>query len=392
MKNNLFVIFLLVSGVAEGQTSGATLRDINYNYLYNPEEKFSFDLKPVRLSGGWKILYAFHSSDTSTHASEFNIEWQGRDGLSTSESVNFSDKVDNGVVTSKNGFAGSLTIPFSEAPKVIVAKVINTLQKKAWIFSVTLEEKYPVNNYLVTADGPITKSYFKVGKSLSFAERRESWVVSYYNDNFPAGAPAFSEAQAKVPRVIKADSVFQLFSDTIRFFSKGIFLFQEDTLQSDGFALRAENDFPRYTLVQNLPGPLIYICTKQEYDKLELAKADKKTFDRTVLTITGNTERAKKLMRNYFRRVELANLYFTSYKEGWKTDRGMIYIIFGLPNEVYKFFDREVWKYKNELFDITFNFTKSTSVFDPDNYVLIRDNKYKETWYEVIDLWRNARF
>ena len=32
---------------------------------------------------------------------------------------------------------------------------------------------------------------------------------------------------------------------------------------------------------------------------------------------------------------------FTSYKQGWKTDKGMIYIIFGAPDEVLKDGERE---------------------------------------------------
>jgi hypothetical protein len=97
-------------------------------------------------------------------------------------------------------------------------------------------------------------------------------------------------------------------------------------------------------------------------------------------------------MRSYFKRVELANQFFSSFKEGWKTDRGMVYIIYGIPDEVYKFKDREVWKYKSSTYKASFDFVRSGTLFDPDNYVLIRDNKFKETWYEVVDLWRNARF
>ena len=130
----------------------------------------------------------------------------------------------------------------------------------------------------------------------------------------------------------------------------------------------------------------------QTFDKVKAAKGDKKAFDRVVLSVTGNTERARNLMRNYFKRVEWANYYFTSYKEGWKTDRGMIYILFGLPEEVYKFSDREVWNFKSPSLKVTFTFVKSSTLFDPDNYVLIREKKFQETWYEKVDLWRNARF
>jgi hypothetical protein len=70
----------------------------------------------------------------------------------------------------------------------------------------------------------------------------------------------------------------------------------------------------------------------------------------------------------------------------------MIYILFGLPDELYRFSDREVWTYKNQFLNATFNFVRSQTLFDPDNFVLIRDKKYQDTWYEKIDLWRNSRF
>ena len=172
----------------------------------------------------------------------------------------------------------------------------------------------------------------------------------------------------------------------------GLYLIQKDTASTEGFAFRVEEDYPRLAKIESLADPLIYVCTKQEFDRIKLAKGDKKAFDRVILSITGDTERAKNFMRNYFRRVELANEFFTSYKEGWKTDRGMIYIIFGLPDQVFRFTDREVWTYKNNTYKITFDFVKSSTLFDPENFVLVRDKKFQETWYEVIDLWRNARF
>jgi GWxTD domain-containing protein len=388
MKHFITALLLMASVMAQSQA----LRDINYSFLYNPDERVSCNLKPVRMGDSWKVLYSFNLRDTSVSTTaDYSIEWQGRDGLSSKEgsSVNF-EVVDANRSSLK--LSGSLRIPFAEAPKILVAKISSKVTRQGYLFYVNLDPNYPVNNYLISQNQINFKPY-AVNQQNSFGEKDGNWVVSYYNDRFPAAAPAFSEAQARVTKAWQADSVFNLTGDTnINLFSNGLFLFQKDTLSAEGFAVRAESDYPRYSLIQNLPGPLIYICTKQEYDRLELAKGDKKAFDRTVLSITGDADRAKKLIRDYFRRVELANTYFTSYKEGWKTDRGMIYIVFGLPNEVFRFNDREVWSYSNGSFSASFDFTKSPSVFDPDNYVLIRDKKYQTTWYEVIDLWRNVRF
>jgi GWxTD domain-containing protein len=48
---------------------------------------------------------------------------------------------------------------------------------------------------------------------------------------------------------------------------------------------------------------------------------------------TPGTE-ANELMEEYYRRVNYANTSFRGLREGWKTDMGMVYIVFGAPNEI----------------------------------------------------------
>ncbi|HAE87725.1 TPA: hypothetical protein DCG86_06850, partial [Candidatus Marinimicrobia bacterium] len=40
------------------------------------------------------------------------------------------------------------------------------------------------------------------------------------------------------------------------------------------------------------------------------------------------------LMNEYFHRIELANQLFSGFLDGWESDRGMIYTIFGEPDDV----------------------------------------------------------
>ena len=148
--------------------------------------------------------------------------------------------------------------------------------------------------------------------------------------------------------------------------------------------------FPKLTKIEDIPDPLIFVCAKEEHDELVAAGNDKAKVDKVILDITRDKDRAKNFMRSYFRRVELANTYFTSYKEGWKTDRGMIYLIFGLPDEVSRTGPTEVWYYKN--YKERFTFVKNGSVYDPNNYILQRSNKFTELWFNTVDLWRKSRF
>jgi len=365
------------------------LRDINYNYLYDPGHSFSFFTTAARSEDQWKIAYALELKDTTTKLNDLSIQWELRKDLGEKE----GEIISTGIHEKRNRYdlSGIINLPSSTSGSIVVAKVVRITANQAWIYYHYLEPKNPVNTLLQTVDGPYLTEHVDVGNSLSLADSGK-WIASFYNDNFPAAAPAFSETQARVSPRLRVDSLARIEGGTpFRFFEKGLYLFQQDTSVAEGIAILAHDDYPRFSRVQNLPGPFIYICTKQEYDKLEASNGDKKTFDRTVLTITGDANRARTLIKNYFRRVELANTYFTSYKEGWKTDRGMIYIIFGLPEQVFRFGDREVWKYDNADVKVTFNFTKAPTLFDPDNYVLIRDNRYRERWYQVVDLWRNAR-
>lgn len=388
MKKILVVVFLFaaLSGLSQ------PLRDINYEYLYNPDATVLLHLKPVRTADSFTILYHLQVRDTVGLMDNWSVVWETRNMLGDKEGASITL---NNEMSSRtfNGLHGRGTIPLAGAPKFLVGKVLNNTVRRAWLFYTTLETNYPVNNFLEQNRIAITQPFVKVGEQAGLGLPSVGSIVSYYDHNFPAAAPAFSEAQARVSAVMEVDSVFRVSSgEPINFRMEGLYLIQQDTSALEGLAFRAQDDYPQYSKLSSLPDPLIYITTRQEYERLQATNGNKKAFDRIILNIAADTDRARILMRSYFRRVELANRYFTSYKEGWKTDRGMIYIIFGVPDEVFRFEDREVWNYDNERFKIRFNFSKASSLFDPDNYVLIRDKKYEGTWYEVIDLWRNARF
>jgi GWxTD domain-containing protein len=378
------VLFLLtIAGHAQ------PLRDINYNFLYDPAQRISAVIKVTKNPEGFVNFFKIQWKDT---ASQFTVKWELRNMLSDKEGTLISeDKITSNKIP--GGLTGKVSVALSGLSQILVAKLTNETEKKAWLFHRILDPAYPVNGYLVSGGEEILEPFAKAGKQISFQGPSGVSTITHYSDNFPTSAPIFSETQAKVSRQMKADSVFTITTaEPVVFSQTGLYLIQHDTAAAEGVAFRVQEDYPRLAKIESLADPLVYICTKLEFDKIKAAKGDKKAFDKVILGITGDTERARDFMRSYFRRIELANLFFTSYKEGWKTDRGMCYTIFGLPDEVFKFADREVWNYKSSSYKITLTFAKSGTIFDPDNFVLIRHRKYQDTWYEVIDLWRNARF
>lgn len=106
-----------------------------------------------------------------------------------------------------------------------------------------------------------------------------------------------------------------------------------------------------------------YIARKKDYEKIKNADQGErleafqrywKKFDPTPGTI------ANEAMDEYYSRVEMANQRFTGFRDGWKTDMGMIYIIFGPPNDVERHpFDSgykpyEIWYYHTINREFTF--------------------------------------
>jgi GWxTD domain-containing protein len=84
---------------------------------------------------------------------------------------------------------------------------------------------------------------------------------------------------------------------------------------------------------------LQYIATDKELKKMRNAKSQADKQKRFMefwksKDPSPNTTR-NEVMNEYYRRIEYANKnYSTQYTRGWKTDMGMVYIIFGLPNNV----------------------------------------------------------
>jgi GWxTD domain-containing protein len=386
------LVFLLLVSFCSLASHGQALRDINYGYMYEPSEPVALYIQPVRSENQWRILYKLEPSDSSHHIEDFLLRWDLRSSLVEKEGTAVkAESITETVVN--NSREGEIVLPVEVDPQILVAKVLNNLAKRVWIYYKILQPNYPVDGYLVSGGRVVFTPYVHAGSTITIAGQQRDAIISYYKHEFPAAVPPFSEGMGRVSSALKPDSIYTLpANQPLTLTALGLYLVQRDTTSGNGFSFRVVDDYPRYATVESLSDPLIYLCTKQEFDRIKSAEGNKKAFDKVILSITGDADRARDLMRNYFRRVEWANYYFSSYKEGWKTDRGMIFVLFGLPDELFRFEDREVWSFNNKAVKATFDFVRSSTVFDPDNYVLVRESKLKEIWYSKIDLWRNARF
>ncbi|MFB6305831.1 MAG: GWxTD domain-containing protein, partial [Flavobacteriales bacterium] len=175
---------------------------------------------------------------------------------------------------------------------------------------------------------------------------------------------------------------------------KGFHHFRFDTTSKKGLTLfRFQKGFPHVTTVKSMMGPLRYITSNSEYDNLKSSINFKNEIDEFWIENAGTKKRAKKLIKDFYKRVEIANKNFTSHTEGWKTDRGLIYIIYGKPNVVNKTKGHEVWVYGEDRFQESFNFRFKhiKNPFTDNDYLLNRNQLYQSSWYRAVETWRNGR-
>ena len=207
--------------------------------------------------------------------------------------------------------------------------------------------------------------------------------------------PPFSEEPRK-PFDYLTDSSFTLslengHSDFFQLPKQGFYFFQPDTASLNGITLyRNYNGYPRVTSPLRMVESLRYLTSAQEFKQLVNNSSQKIAVDSFWVAMAGGPDRAVELIRTYYHRVEEANRLFFSYCEGWKTDRGMIYIAFGQPNVVFRSDEQELWVYgeASNYRSMRFVFEKVLNPFTANDYILEHQTYYKDYWYNAVQKWR----
>jgi GWxTD domain-containing protein len=196
------------------------------------------------------------------------------------------------------------------------------------------------------------------------------------------------------------------YSDTlpIMFPRRGIYLFTTGRKNKEGLTLFNMGDtYPAVNTPETMIEPLAYLASRDEIAGLKSALKPKVALDDFWIKCGGNVDKARELIRIYYTRVYYSNYYFASYKEGWMTERGMIYIIYGPPDKVYKTAEGESWGYrKPELkskwggrYSVTedylyFNFKKRENRYSDNDFFLSRSETLVTFWDQAVSSWKKG--
>ncbi len=220
-------------------------------------------------------------------------------------------------------------------------------------FDIERKLSFSVNDFLITNKNgiPYSEKWLCDSDTFKIILRKnipKEWKFSWYPNTFKIASPPYSMTTNKDFVIPSPDSIrVKWVCDTCLFVlnRKGILHVFRDTI-GNGFTLfNFSTTYPKMKRPSELLQPIRMLTSQKEFNELNILSDKKEAIDKFWLNTSGNADRARELIRVFYSRVFLANTYFTSYTEGWKTDRGIIYIIFGLPTTIYKAPNLEQWIY-----------------------------------------------
>ncbi len=394
--------------------SGSRLSQPDYTYLYNPEQKLiKPDLKVYHNSADSSTLYFRIKADDILYGkmqSDSNLttrllmkykvyDYENKDVLLDSATIGLIDRGQNENTDYLQGKV-NMYMPIGKLYRLRIYfrdeyKDLNTVYEQLYDKRLNGNQEF----YLLKQNGKIVYNAVATKNNSISVHKSPLITTTNYeldsaNHQFKMTPPPFvmDAGQQQINFSYRSNLVFE---DSLLISNIGRL---NRLIPADSQLLRMhffyfQDDYPYITELEQMIEPIRYISTTAEYKRIKNALNLKKEIDAFWMKIGKDENTAKSLIREYYKRVEIANRYFGTYREGWKTDRGIIFIVYGQPSTIYKDLNSESWIYgeENNILSVKFTFRKIRSEESDNIFILQRSEDYKSNWYRAVDDWRQGR-
>jgi GWxTD domain-containing protein len=379
--------------------------DQNMAHFYGRNPPFSVDFSVVAsvdevlVFCGLSFQFPEFPADKTGFWEKYCISYQLRPGFESSR-VLLKDTLRQDMLIPGSGSRPvfQISLPGAEQNRLLVVKIRHRFatEESAFFCSIPAQDSPELSPFaLFKGKIPVTGRLARTGDTLNircFDYRKASVRVEFNPIPDAVAMPPMATVSLLDSTPPDTYPVITSLNEP-RVFRKPGYYQVKDSEGSGGFGfLLTEADFPLLTRPQELIPPLVYISSRDERRELQNPDNPKLALDQFWLKISPQKDRAREIIRKYYLNIEDANRHFSQYKEGWKTDRGMVMAIFGPPYQVFRSEDSEVWVYdkghgpENAVF---YFFRKRAGNF-ADIWELKRLSDYDKIWYGVVDLWRKG--
>jgi len=420
-----FIICCVVIGMAAGCSSSkkASTEDTQGQMasLYNPS-KLSLhpDFSIYHESNNYSVLY-IRAYPSELRFNETNAESEYRAMLLVKYELigleenggEESDVIDSASVVYKlrereersPAFFASLNIPVRQGNRYLIKVETTDLNRGSMGLEYLYMDKTDPNsaqNFKVVSSFsgyPKFMRFFLTGEKF-YVQYRDRGVDSIYVDYF-----RLTNELPRPPITATSDYTMNYVPDTSYVFPmldtvdydlrlEGMYHVKVDKEQDEGLTLfNFGGSFPEVKTPRELMEPIFYLATLAEYRDLRTEPNMKLAVDDYWLRLGNSVEKSRELIRIYYNRVIYSNLYFTSNKEGWKTDQGMVFILFGPPKRIQLTGSGESWYYyaKRKSKVVEFKFQREQDAFSDQNMMWQRSTDSQMYLNEAIRSWRNGK-
>ena len=407
MRLMRFPLLGLVSFQLSSCTSQKPISDQNFAQQYAQSATVSCDFSVVAMPEEFRVFCSLSftrpEAEFAGFREKYRLEYQLRSTYESRRAL-LIDSLgpEQQIRTGSRNAVFQLSVPRKEnqPEQVLLLRLLHRHAAEEYAFicripSDAASDASPFALFRGNGRIPVAGNVAQAGDTLcirSFDFRHNEIVVGFT----PFSQQVAMPPMATVPLLDSAESqvypVSVKLNEPMVFRQPGYYLVSDPEKRTGfGFVVGADA-YPSLTKPEELVGPLIYISSREERKALFTQENPKRAVDDFWLKISPLKDRARELIRRYYLNVEEANRRFTSHKEGWKTDRGMVMAIFGPPAQVFHSQDLEVWVYEksqNPESAVFYFFRKRAANF-ADIWELKRLSDYDKIWYGVVDLWRKG--
>lgn len=411
-RNSLKLLLLVLVISCSGPSK---LSNVNLAYRYSNGLSFIFpDYRPVVAEGdSMRLLYEFLASDllyvtgdttaTASYAISYAIYRDMESKIIIDSGVHYLSCAQS--VDPLFKARGSISIFAPDSANYFMRIDFSDLNRNQSVTDIMTIDRtgiQPAGHFLLadaSTNAPLIRGFNDQPINVRIIQtggQKRPVYMRYFKSTYPMAEPPFSDDRQPVLSYVADESYLISVdeSDPIPLEKTGIYHFQYDTMVAEGYSFFVFNeDFPRLTNVNGLLESVRYLTTREEFSKISSSKNIKAAVDEFWIDKAGNRERARELIKAYYGRVQTANRLFTSYLEGWKTDRGLIFVIFGTPGTVYRSNNTETWLYSQTAGQptLSFVFEKKKNPFTDNDFMLRRNPYYDIPWYRAVETWRDGR-
>ncbi len=400
MKSFLsFLLFMICSMSWAQQRMSST----ELSYLYNEENEFLIRFQVASQGNDYKVYLNFMLNDGNVRITDYNLRYDIRESYITEKIIESGDPIDSTKVldVAFREFTYLLEFEKQNNNNLLVVDIYNVVKDEHFYLDIPLsgETTKPTSYLIFEADKDIP--YFSKYINRNYPIRIKSvfgeslnYKVSGIENNKPVSLPPFDESERTESTEVPIDTLYETNEDELfEFNNEGYHtIYTSDIPDSFIKILVADEFFPYFEDYKDLIQPLIYVSSNKEYTEMRDAEDTRLAFENYVNnTITANQVIAKDFVKFYYRRVRESARLFTEDRAGWKTDRGMIFQVYGDPAQVFRNEKTELWVYTSPIggrirfiFDIIYD--KGIRQFK-----LIRGNRYREEWMQAVTQWRAGR-